>query len=535
MKSKKLLSFLIVLSLVLTTLVGCSSSSGGGEEETSDHVFTVASSCDVGNLNPHTGESSLYGLNYVYEPLVTYEDGEIKPMLADTWDISEDGLVYTFHIRDNAMFSDGTVCDANSVVKNFDAVFMAEGTWDANGVYAKTDEYYAADDHTFVLKFKEPYYPALQELAAVRPWRILGDAGFQDDGSTAGGIKAPIGTGPFALSDYVENEYAEFVRNEYYWGEAPKLDKFRVQVVTDSQTAVSALESGQVDMLYDMYESSLMSIETFQSLQESGYASAISGPVLTRAVTLNSSQKPLDDFNVRKAIILAVDRKTMVDDIFGGLEEMAQSYYAPSVMYCDVGLKGYEYDPEEAGRLLDEAGWVLEDGAEYRTKDGEVLEMTFYYDASHEVQTRIAQIFQSDLKKVGIKLNIVGEEADANIGRIYGGDFQIGYTVSWGDPQDSYSTLNAMSLEGWTDEQFALAPCEGYDEFAATVQSLFSEVDPAVIQEKHDYLLHYIEDQYCILPISYQTNRAIAQPGTEGIAFGYSNTMPMSTVTPPAE
>jgi hypothetical protein len=87
-----------------------------------------------------------------------------------------------------------------------------------------------------------------------------------------------------------------------------------------------------------------------------------------------------------------------------------------------------------------------------------------------------------------------------------------------------------MSLDGYTDEQFALAPCEGYDEFAATVQRTFSETDPKVIQENHDFLLHYIEDQYCIIPISYQTNRAIAQKGVTGIQFGYSNVMPMNTV-----
>jgi nickel transport system substrate-binding protein len=147
------------------------------------------------------------------------------------------------------------------------------------------------------------------------------------------------------------------------------------------------------------------------------------------------------------------------------------------------------------------------------------------------VQTSFAQIFQADMKKIGVKVNITGEESEANSNRIYGGDFQVGYSVSWGDPQDPYSTLNAMSLEGYTDEQFALAPCPGYDDFAALVQSTFSETDPEVIQKNHDTLLHYIEDQYCIIPISYQTNRAIAQQGVSGIQFGYSNVMPMNTVT----
>ncbi len=503
----------------------------------SDHVFTVASSTDIGvELNPHMYHSgaALYALNYVYDPLVNYENGEIVAAIADKWEVSEDGLTYTFHIRDNAKFSDGTVCNAENVERNFDAIMKDEDAVSAYawmGVCANMDSYRAVDESTFEFTLTQPYYPALQELASIRPWRMLADAGFAADGTSMNGITAPIGTGPFVLSDYKENEYAEFVRNEYYWGEAPKLDKFRVQIITDGQTAVSAFEAGQVDMLYDNYESSLMGIDTFKSLQDEGYVSAISDPVLTRVITLNSSKKPLDDFNVRKAIILGLDRVTMVDSIFGGLEELAQSYYWPGVMYCNVGLKGYEYNTEEAARLLDEAGWVLENGAEYRTKDGETLTLEYYYDASHAVQTAFAQIFQADMKKIGIKVDIAGEESGANLNRIYGGDFQVGYSVSWGDPQDPYSTLNAMSLDGYTDEQFALAPCDGYAEFAATVQSTFSETDPKVIQEKHDYMLHYIEDQYCIIPISYQTNRAIAQKGVSNIQFGYSNTMPMSTVT----
>lgn len=499
----------------------------------SDHVFTVACSSDIGaELNPHLYHSgaALYALNFVYEPLVTYADGEIKEALADEWSVSDDGLTYTFHIRENAMFSDGTVCDANIVVKNFDAILQDRDAYAWMGVCANMDSYCAVDEHTFAFTLTQPYYPALQELASVRPWRMLGEAGFADDGSSINGIKAPIGTGAFVLSDYKENEYAEFVRNEYYWGEPAKLDKFRVQIITDGQTAISAFEAGQVDMLYDNYESSLMGIDSYLALQDAGYVTAISNPVLTRVITLNSQKAPLDEFNVRKAIILGFDRVSTINAIFGGLEEMAQSYYWPGVMYCDVGLEGYAYDPETSAALLDEAGWILEDGAAYRTRDGEELALEYWYDASHEVQIAFAQIFQSEMKKIGIRVDIFGEESGANSNRIYGGEFQVGYSVSWGDPQDPYSTLNAMSLDGYTDEQFALAPCPGYDEFVETVQSTFSLTDAEAIQANHNKMLHYIEDQYCIIPMSYQTNRAIAQKGVSGISFGFSNVMPMDTV-----
>ncbi len=531
-----LLTFAMTTSCVATTAAASTTeTSASAESTTTDHVFTIASACDIGNeLNPHAYHSgaALYALNYVYDALVVYEDGQIVEALADDWSVSEDGLTYTFHIRDNARFSDGSVCDANVVEKNFKSILSeAYDAYSWMGVCSHMEDCYAVDDSTFEFKLTEPYYPALQELASVRPWRMLAESAFMDDGTSVEGIKAPIGTGPWVLTDYVENEYAEFERNEYYWGEMPKLDKFRVQIITDGQTAVSALEAGQVDMIYDMYESSLMNIDTFNALINEGYSYAVSDPVLTRVVVLNSNIDALSDINVRKAICMGVNREAMVQSIFAGLEDMAQSYYWPGTMYCNVGLEGYEYNVEEAAKLLDEAGWVLENGAEYRTKDGQELAIDFYYDASHEVQTAIAQIMQSELKKIGVKVEITGEERGANLNRVYGGEFELGYSVSWGDPQDPYSTLNAMSIEGGTAEQFSLAPCEGYDQFVELVQSIFSETDEAVIQEKHNTALHYIEDQYAILPISYQTNRAIAQPGVTGIDFGYSNCMPLNTVT----
>lgn len=527
MKTKRIVCLFLALTLMLALLAGCSSK--GTKDPANDHLFTIASSADVGDMNPHQGAAAIYAQNYVYEGLVVYADGEIKPCLAERWDISDDGLTYTFHMRDGVKFSDGSVCDANNIVKNFDAIFENFDSFNWMGVCSKMDKYYAVDDSTFEFKLTEPYYPVLQELAAVRPFRMLGDAGFQD-GHSIDGIAAAIGTGPWMLTDYVENEYADFARNPYYWGEAPKLEGFRVRIITDGQTAVSALEAGQVDMIYDMYESTLMSVDNFNALIAEGYVSAISNPVLTRIITLNSSVAPLDDINVRKAIVLALDRQTMVDSTFGGLEELAQSYYWPGTIYCNVGLKGYEYNADEAGKLLDEAGWELANGAEYRTKDGEELALTYYYDASDVVQTALAQVCQSDLKKIGVHCEIVGEEYSTNINRIYSGDFQIGYTVSWGDPYDPHSTISAMATENGCAEYFALSACDGFDKFAENVFSIFSEVDDTVIQAKYDEALHFIEDQYCVIPISYQTNRAIAQPGVTGIAFGYSNVMPLDTL-----
>lgn len=539
---RKLMCILLAVSMLAAVLTGCGSQKEApaevektedAEEDAAQEgpvYVNIASAVDVNDMNPHLGNAAIFAQNYVYEGLVYYKDGQICPSLAESWDISEDGLTYTFHMREGVKFSDGTDFDANNVVKNFDAVFENYDSYSWMSICMYLDSYQAVDDMTFELKLMEACDPVLMELACVRPFRMLGDAGFID-GSTMNGIQAAVGTGMWMMTDYVENEYAVFEKNPYYWGEKPKIDGFTIKVIPDSQTAVSALEAEEVDMIYDMYESQLMSVDVYNSLVAEGYNSYISDPVLTRVLTLNASVAPLDDFNVRKALILALDRETIVQSVFGGLEEMAQSYYWPGTIYCNVGLKGYSYDTEEAEKLLDEAGWVLEDGKEYRTKDGEELSVTFYYDASNVVQTSLAQICQSELKKIGFRMDIVGEEYSANINRIYSGEFEIGYTVSWGDPYDPQSTLSAMATPYGSAEYFALASCDGFDTFVENVVKAPKTVDVEERQELYKEAMQYIEDQYSIIPISYQTNRAITKQNITGVTFGYSNTMPLDELT----
>jgi ABC-type transport system substrate-binding protein len=127
MKNRKFAVLMLALVLVISTFTGCGSSKS--DSASSDHVFTIASSTDCGaEVNPHLYHSgaAFYALENIYDPLVMYADGEIQPAIADEWKVSDDGLTYTFHIRDNCKFSDGSICDANNVVKNFDAILRTK-------------------------------------------------------------------------------------------------------------------------------------------------------------------------------------------------------------------------------------------------------------------------------------------------------------------------------------------------------------------------------------------------------------------------
>lgn len=253
-KTKKYLTPLLAAALALGLLTGCGktqqASSGSAAAQT-DETITIACCADIGDMNPHLANAGIYAQNDVFDGLVKYADGKVQPALAEKWDVSSDGLTYTFHLRRGVKYSDGSVFNANSVKKNFDAIFQNAKKFTWLGVVANLDYYEATDENTFTMVLKAPYYPALQDLAAVRPFRMLGDAGFADDGSSMNGIKAPIGTGPWMLKDYVENQYATFVQNPNYWGEKPHIAGFTIKIYTDGQSAVSALEAGQVNMIYD--------------------------------------------------------------------------------------------------------------------------------------------------------------------------------------------------------------------------------------------------------------------------------------------
>lgn len=549
MKLKKRFGIVFTSVAASVLLAACGGSSGGTESTTaasdtdsqnisvqtentsgSGKTITIASAEDIHVMNPHLTSPAIYAQNYIFEGLVKFADGDVQPALAESWDISDDGLTYTFHLRKGVKFSDGSEFNAQNAVKNFDAILYEGNTWGWLGVAGFMDSYRAVDNDTFEIKLTEPYWPALMDLCAVRPFRMLGDAGFNADGSTKDGIKEVVGTGPWVLKEYVENEYAVFEVNENYWGEKPKIDSFTLKIIPDSDTAISALESGEVDMIYDMYESQLMSVDKFNGLAAKDYNSFISDPVLTRILTLNTDVEPLNDINVRKAMAHAIDKSTIVQSVFGGLEEEAPSYYWSGTPYCDVGLKGYTYNVSEAESLLDASGWVKKEGKEFREKDGKELGITFYYDASNVVQTSLAQILQSELKDIGFNMQIVGEESGANIDRQSTGDFDICYSVSWGDPYDPFSTLASHTGEG-TAEYYAMKTLANFDDYCKKAIGVTHTVDEKERQDLYKELLQDIEDHYGIFPISYQTNRAITNKNIDGVTFEMSNVMPLDQIT----
>jgi nickel transport system substrate-binding protein len=483
---------------------------------------------DAGDFNPHLYNAVQYAQDYLFDGLVAQTNGQVEPGLAESWEVSPDGLEITFHLRPGVKFSDGSDFNAHNVKKNFDAVMAHEEDYNWMGLVNSMEGYEVIDELTFKIKFKTPYYAAFQELSSVRPFRMLGDAGFMDDGSTVNGIKAPIGTGKWKLDKHVDGQYSIFSRNENYWGEKPKLDGFTLRLIPKGETAVTSLKVGEVDLIYDLFESELLTIANYEALEkDENFHSFISGPMFSRIMTVNTTRAPLNDLKVREALALALDREAMIKNVFHDTELVATGFFWEKIPYCDAGLKPYPYDKERAQALLDETGWLLPSGQTIRANDGQPFEIGLFYDSTNVVHRALAQIIQAQLGQVGIKVNLTGEEQAAYVNRGVAGDFDLTFSLSWGEPYDPHSTLNSLATNSGTTDFVGVAGLPDYERLAEQIKAVLRVTDEQKRQEMYREILTTIHEGYGIVPLSYKTNKAIAKKNIENIEFHFSYDMPL--------
>ena len=365
--------------------------SAAGEEGTAESQgkedLVFVNYRDIRDLNPHLYAGEMYAQEMLYETLVNITEDGYEGCLAESWDISEDGKTYTFHIRPGVKFSDGEVCDAYAIKANFDAIIENKDrhTWlEMMNLLVGVS---APDENTFVIELSEPYYPMLTELGVTRPFAMISPKAMKN-GSTKDGVEAYIGTGPYVLSEFVTDEYAIFTANPDYWGEQPAIKKITVKVIPDNQTRILALEKGEIDLIFgkNMIDADAVN----QYMDKDGFTVSLSDPTSTRQIVLNTTDPILSDKNVRIALQHATNKENISQGIFYGLEQPADTLFAKTVPYCDIDLEPYACDMVLAGQLLDEAGWLMgSDGI--REKDGQKLNLDLLYnsDRNREIHCRV--------------------------------------------------------------------------------------------------------------------------------------------------
>jgi nickel transport system substrate-binding protein len=485
---------------------------------------------NVGPLNPHLyAPNQMFAQGMVYEPLVRYaEGGAIEPALALSWSVSDDGRSYTFDLRPGVKFSDGTAFDAAAVKANFDTILKNANRHAFLELVAQIDAVEVIDALTVRLNLKNAYFPTLNELSLVRPIRFLAPSAFPPNGDTASGIRAPIGTGPWKLVESLRGERDEFVRNEHYWGARPRMERITVKVVPDPNSRALALEIGEIDLVHGTDQIGSEAFRRFQA--DPRFVTAISQPVASRVLAINSNLVPTSDLRVRQAVLHAVNRASLVKNVLLGLERPAEALFSPTFPYADVGLEVVPFDRARAMALLEEAGWQLPAGGVIRARDGAELAVELCFTGTDALQKAIAEAVQSDLRKVGIAVRLTGEEESAFEARQRSGAFGMIFGDTWGAPYDPPSFMSSMRAPSHGDYQAQLGlPMK------ALIDQRIKEALLSTSEEQRgqDYawLLRTLHEQAVYLPISYTTVMMAHRKDLTGAGFGVTkNEIPFAAM-----
>lgn len=528
---KKRVLSLCLAGLMAASLTGCGGAGNTAETTTAAGTETSAAASETGSseakeelvfvnyrdirdLNPHLYAGEMYAQEMLYETLVNITADGYEGCLAESWDISDDGKTYTFYIRDGVKFSDGEVCDANAIKANFDAIIENKDrhTWlEMMNLLVGVS---APDDKTFVIELSEPYYPLLTELGVTRPFAMISPKAMKD-GSTKDGVNAYIGTGPYVLTDFVTDEYAVFEANENYWGEQPKIKKITVKVIPDNQTRILALEKGEIDMIFGKNMIDADAINQYTGNDK--FTVSLSDPTSTRQIVLNTTRDVLADKEVRQALQHATNKQAISDGIFYGLEQPADTLFAKTVPYCDIDLEPYAYDVELAQSMLDEAGWVV--GADkIREKDGQKLNIDLLYNSDSVTEKAIAEYLQSEYQKIGISLNIHGEEEQSYRDNMKAGNFDMVFNICWGTPYDPQSSLAAMRAPVYGDYAAQLG-LEDKADIDQAITDILVSTDETKRQELYTFVLTRLHEDAVYIPLTYECNKAIYRSDLQGFHF----------------
>ncbi|MEK3943722.1 nickel ABC transporter substrate-binding protein [Paenibacillus odorifer] len=431
-KTKNLLSkSLFFMLLVIVVLIsGCSNSNNSNStaranntanneaaqgSEAQDKTVTVAISSDAGidrlDAGAYDGSMNVHAM--IYEGLVEYgEKGEILPSLAESWDISEDGKVYTFHLRHDVKFSDGTEFNADAVKFSFER--WIKDPANSLNVATAMQSLVVVDEHTITMTFNKAYYPFLTELSFARPVRIISPSAVEPAGDITGKFIKAIGTGAWMAESYKTDQEAILVRNPKYWGEMPKLSKIILKVIPDPQSRVLALQAGDIDIAGgQMGKIPVESVPVIEA--DSSLTLQKAQGTNSHFMIFNYKTPALQDLNVRKAINLAINKKSIVEDLMDGIGSEAQSLFPLTVPYVtESNNTWYGFNPLEAKQLLAAAGYTDSDGDGIVQKDGAQLELNFVLQqAEYPEWKSISELVQSELKEIGIRVNLQVLEPNA--------------------------------------------------------------------------------------------------------------------------
>lgn len=422
-------------------------------------VWTEASSTDASILNPilssDNASSNIH--RYLYPQLLGADPitGEFVPTeMAEDWEVSDDGLVWTFYLRDDAVWSDGEAIDANDFKFTYDAIAsdLVETVRKSNVEQIESIE--VLDDYTVEVTFAEVNCDGLFDLVLRWLPSHLYAEDFSDVMTSPENEEPSVSGGEFVFQSWTRDDNTVLVRNDTYWGGAPLMDGRITKVVPDPGARLAQLQSNEVSTIAVQPEQLATvnadpNVEIY-NFQDDGYdyiALNMADPENPQPgqdedgnLVEQDPHPILGDVTVRKAIAQALDYQSIIDSVYLGQGYTMAANVLPAIEWAfDESLEPYTYDPEAASALLEEAGWVDSDGDGVREKDGETLSLSLLTNAGNTTREDLGVLVQDQLNSIGFQIDFQAIEFGAMIDEMLGQTYDmviIGWTGLGSDPND---------------------------------------------------------------------------------------------------
>ena len=409
-------------ALVAGLLASCAAptpdAGGDAGEPVAGGTLVYARPASVTSLDLHNQitANNAFAIDKVFEPLIAFNAaGEIEPWLAEEYTVSDDGLVYTFTLRDGLLFSDGTPVTSADVQFSIERHLEVGGPLPLGGDVVSVE---TPDEATTVITLGAPYTPFLAELSGFSNGVVPADFG---GASEEDFFLAPIGTGPFAVSEWDPSGDLTFVKNENYWQEGkPYIDSLVYSLVADDTQGLQQLQADQVQALEAVPAANVAELEGASGVEvvtASGWA--------TEQVFFNTLNEHFADVHVRRAIALALDRDGLTAATTFGTAEVADALLPPTIQYSGAGvIDALNLDLDAAKAELAESAYP----------DG--FTATILIAAGNSARAQEAQVLQAAAESIGITLEIEAIDLAAFRERFFAYDFDLMINSGQSDSPD---------------------------------------------------------------------------------------------------
>lgn len=428
-KMKRIVALVLAVALVGVGLIGCSSKNNDGNTapKASDTII-YAQGAEPRGLDPalvDDGESAKVMSN-IYEGLLKYnkDSTKVEPSLAKSWDISPDGLSYTFHLQEGVKFQDGTDFDADAVKFNIDRQLPPQVTADmayASFVYDSVKDVQVVDKNTVKINLKAPSTPLLSNLAMIMSAPIVSPKALKDNNNNVN--QAPVGTGPYKFVKWSKDENIVLVRNDEYWGTKALTKNVIFKFIKDNSARVVALNNGEADII-DGIDATVV-----KQITDAGQKIFQAPGMNINYMAYNTSKAPFNNAKLRTAISQSVNVPELVKSLYQGYSEPATSVLPTFMEGYDKSIAQAAYDPEAAAKAIKAAGLTsvhmitYTNPRPYNSANGQAL----------------AEAVQGYLAKVGVTATIDAFDWTTYKEKLKGGDYDIcfyGWIGDNGDPDN---------------------------------------------------------------------------------------------------